>query len=311
MGARATRISREEIVVPSDFADFQSKGDPTARVGGARIDLIRSGEETQLGYCYQQIPVRVLPPFVIEGEVASLLYLITLTAGLMDSDAHLFELNARKGTRGVVTGQSASRVHPALTSFATQQWNVDVEEDAILAVLPGPTIPFRGARFFQRGRVNLAASSRLLWGDIWLPGRYERGALSERFVFDRIVQDFEVRRAGALVYRDRFRWNGPWSTQEADWFFGGHLAAASLFVGGPMPVIAEVVEGAFVRSIFPLENGESCLRWCGHPTAITLDLVRVAMTIAGFWSGGKDGSAWLIESSGLSPNHWFSMLPKD
>ena len=36
--------------------------------------------------------------------------------------------------------------------------------------------------------------ARLIWGDIWLPGRYDRGALSERFQFDRIVQDLEVRR---------------------------------------------------------------------------------------------------------------------
>ena len=88
---------------------------------------------------------------------------------------------------------------------------VDVEDDACLVVLPGPVIPFGGSRYFQRGRVNLAARARLIWGDIWLPGRYDRGELSERFQFERIVQDFEARRAGRLVYRDRFRWDGPWT----------------------------------------------------------------------------------------------------
>ncbi len=59
---------------------------------GPRIELVRVGDETRLGTCYQQVPVRLMPPFVIEEEPASLLYLINLTAGLMDGDGHLMEL---------------------------------------------------------------------------------------------------------------------------------------------------------------------------------------------------------------------------
>ena len=162
---------------------------------------------------------------------ASLLYLINLTAGLLDGDAHLIELTARTGTRAVITGQSATRVHPALASFATQQWRMTVEDDACIVVLPGPTIPYRGCRYFQRGRAELASRARLIWGDIWLPGRYDRGELSERFQFERIVQDFEVRRAGRLVYRDRFRWDGPWSAEDVKWYWGGELACGSLVRG--------------------------------------------------------------------------------
>ena len=235
MGARATRITRDELLTPPEFRGLHPAEHQAARVGGARIELVRVGDETRLGTCYQQVPVRLMPPFVLDAEPASLLYLINLTAGLMDGDGHLIEITARAGTRAVVTGQSATRVHPAVASYATQQWAVEVEDDACLVVLPGPAIPFRGSRYFQRGRVELAPRARLIWGDIWLPGRYDRGELSERFQFERIVQDFEVRRAGRLVYRDRFRWDGPWTAEDADWYFGGALASASLFVAGPVP----------------------------------------------------------------------------
>ena len=219
---------------PPEFRDLHQNQHEAARVGGARIELFRNGNETRLGACYQQIPVRVMPPFVFDHEPASLLYLINLTAGLLDGDGHRLEITARAGARAVVTGQSATRVHPAVASYATQQWTVEVEDDACLVILPGPTIPFRGSRYYQRGRVELAPRARLIWGDIWLPGRYDRGALSERLQFERIIQDFEARRAGRLVYRDRFRWDGPWSPEDAHWHFGGTLASGTLFVAGPV-----------------------------------------------------------------------------
>jgi len=306
MGARAARITRDEFLSPPEFRGIHPAEHQAARVGGARIELVRVGDETRLGSCYQQVPVRLMPPFVLDAEPASLLYLINLTAGLLDGDGHRIEITARAGTRTVVTGQSATRVHPAVDSYATQQWSVEVEDDACLVVLPGPTIPFRGSRYFQRGRVDLAPRARLIWGDIWLPGRYDRGALSERFQFERIVQDFAARRAGRLSYRDRFRWDGPWSPEDADWYFGGALAAASLFVAGPVPAtLAEAAPG-LRRSVFRLDSGDTCMRWCGHPGAVTADLVHNAMRLAANWTSGPDAPPWLLASSSLAPNHWFS-----
>lgn len=310
MGASAVCITREEFVTPPEFEHQKPTLHATARVGGARLELVRRGDETELGGCYQQIPIWLMPPFSFPQEPASLLYLITLTAGLMDGDGHLFELVAREGTRAVVTGQSATRIHPATASFATQQWDVVVEENACLVVLPGPAIPFRDARLFQRGRVALALSSRLLWGDIWLAGRYDRGELSERFRFDRIVQDFEVRRGPQRVYRDRFCWEGPWNASDAAWYFGGQLASASLFVGGPLPPRLSPPRASVRRAIFPLESGDSCVRWCGHPMEVTADVVRLTLEIAGQWTGGDGAPPWLLESSSLSPNHWFSAPPE-
>ncbi len=293
-------------MIPPEFRDFHFHGNSAGRIGGARVELVHTGKETALGKCYQQIPLRVMPPFAFESEQASLLYLINLTAGLMDGDGHLVEVTARKGTQAVVTGQSATRVHPAVTSFTTQQWDVEVEDDATLVVLPGPTIPFQGCRYFQRGRVNLAPRARLLWGDIWLAGRYERGELSERFQFERIVQDFEVRRLGRLVFRDRFCWEGPWTGEKVDWYFGGELASGSLLVAGPLPDTLPAPPAGVRRAVFRLDHGLSCLRWCGHPMYVTSDLAITTLSLAAHWTVGPNADPWLLASSDLSPNHWFS-----
>ena len=306
MGARTARITRDEFLIPPEFCGLDPAEHPAARVGGARIELISTGDETRLGACYQQVPVRLVPPFVFDAEPASLLYLINLTAGLMDGDGHRVEVTARTGTRAVVTGQSATRVHPALSTYATQQWDVLVEDDACLVVLPGPLIPYRGSRYFQRGRVELAPRARLIWGDIWLPGRYERGILSEHFQFERIVQDFEARRAGRLVYRDRFRWDGPWSAEDANWYFGGELCSASLFVAGPIPEPLPEADPVLRRSVFQLDTGEFCVRWCGPPAAVTADLVYNALRLAANWTDGPAAPPWFLGSGCLAPNHWFS-----
>ena len=306
MGARANRIDREELLTPPEFQSYHRTGHQASRVGGARIELVRSDAETRLGTCYQQVPVRLMPPFVVDSEPASLLYLINLTAGLLDGDGHKIEITAREGTRAVVTGQSATRIHPAQHHYATQQWNVEVEDDACLVVLPGPAIPYRGSRYYQRARVELAPRAQLIWGDIWLAGRYDRGELSERFEFERIIQDFEARRGGRLIYRDRFRWDGPWSADDVGWYFGGALASASLFIAGPVPEILPDANPPLRRSLFRLDSGVSCMRWCGPPAAVTGDLVATAMRLASGWTIGPGTPPWLLTSSALAPNHWFS-----
>ena len=285
VGARAARITREDLLTPPEFRGLRLAESAAGRVGGARVELVRDRGET-----------RDWGPATSRSRSASCRRSSSIGAGspALPDQPHRRPAGRRRpsdrdhGARGHAGRRHRPVGHarpPGSGRFATQQWAVEVEDDACLVVLPGPTIPFRGCRYFQRGRVELAPRARLIWGDIWLAGRYDRGDLSERFQFERIVQDFEVRRAGRLVYRDRFRWDGPWLPEEANWYFGGHLASGSLFVAGPLPTDLPEPSPGVRRSVFRLESGDSCLRWCGHPTAVTADLVLTALSLAAFWTG--------------------------
>jgi urease accessory protein len=275
------------------------------QVGGLRLELVAGRQGTALGSCYQQVPVRVLPPFRFRGEPAALLYLLNPTAGLMDGDGHRIEVVARAGSRVVVTGQSANRVHPAVRAFATQQWHIAVQEEALLVVLPGPTIPFRGCRYYQRAAIEMRPSARVLWGDIWLPGRYARAERSEWFQFDRLLQELEVRQDGELVFRERFHWHGPWDEETARWHLGGQQAAGSLFVSGPLPAGVDCSAPGCAHAVLRTEAGHTSVRWCGPPTAVVRSVVATALTVAGRWTGGPEAPAWLLGSHHLAPNHWF------
>jgi urease accessory protein len=310
VGPAAVRIGQEDFLTPPEFRGLPLTSSPVGQIGGLRLELIASGGKTRLGDCYQQIPLRVMKAFHFAGERAALLYVLNPTVGLLDGDAHRIDLVVREGCRAVVAGQSANRIHPAQAGFSTQQWHIRVEAGAELVVLPGPAIPYRGCRYYQHARIDLFGDARLIWGDIWLPGRYARGEASELHAFDTVVQDVEVRRDGVLAYRDRFAWVGPWSADETRWHLGNGLASGSLFVSeagegrGEAPV--EVRPHPPAPSVLALASGDTLIRACGDPGAVTADLVRVSLGRAGAWSNGPP---W-FSAGNLGPNHWFSSNDK-
>lgn len=312
MGPRADRlrVTAADFLIPPEFRGQHLAERSAGQIGGLRFGLVDSGGRTVLGDCYQQVPLRILPPFHFPTEPAAFLYLINPTAGLMDGDGHLLEIDAGPGTRVVIAGQSANRIHPARSSFATQQWHVRVARGAQVVVLPGPNIPFRGCRYFQKTRIDLEAGASLVWGDVWTPGRYERGELSERHQFDRIVQELEVYRDDSLVYRDRFDWEGAWDSPTARWHLGDvsnpAASSASLFVTGPIAERFQSSPGPIAKAVLGLPDGDTLIRWCGPAPTLTNEVVNHALGLAAAWSGGPLAPPWLLSSNSLGPSHWFS-----
>jgi urease accessory protein len=303
MGAPAIRITAADFVTPPELGELRLAATVSGRIGGARLELVDSRAGTRLGSCYQQIPLRVLPPFCFGSQQPALLYLLNPTAGLMDGDGHLVEITARAGTRALVAGQSATRIHPSLAGYATQQWLVRVEAGAVLVVLPGPAIPFRGCRYYQRATIELAAGASLVWGDVWLAGRYARGEDSEHCQFTTLIQDLTVRREGRLVYRDRFCWRGPWDRRTATWHFGANPACGSLFVSGPVNESWLPSRTAPEAALFPTAEGDACVRWCGSSEGVIASLVETALRAGSALAGGP--APWLLETHDIAPNHWF------
>jgi urease accessory protein len=310
MGSPATRITSENFLTPAEFQGLKLAEKSSGQIGGARFTLIESDGATRIGPCYQQVPLRVAPPFRFPGEPAILVYLINPTAGLMDGDGHLIEIDASPGTSAVVTGQSATRIHPSLSSFSTQRWNVKLGPKARLVALPGPNMPFRGCRYYQTARFDLADDSHLIWGDVWTPGRYARDELSEIFQFERIVQELEVRRNGQLVFRDRFDWKGPWDEETARWYVGSHRTGsmASLFVTGTVDIQPSEPGAPIHRSVLKLAHGDTLIRWCGPTPEVITEVATTALTLPARPNfGGLVGERpWLVGANHLVPNHWFS-----
>jgi urease accessory protein len=309
MGASAARISAADFVTPPEFCDRHLATDGAGRIGGVRLEFsqVARGSATELAGCYQQVPVRVLPAFQFGPGQPALLYLLNPTAGLLDGDAQLACVRAGTGTRTVLVGQSATRIHPCLRGFSTQQWHIHVDSGAVLAVLPGPAIPFQDCRYYQRVDIELAEGAGLVWGDIWLAGRYAHGDTPEQFVFASVIQELTVRRDHALVFRDRFCWQGPWDRDTAEWHFGGAPACGSLFITGPVHEQELHTAATAPMALFATAQGDTCVRCCGDSETVTACMVRSALSLAARRAGNPPGKHWLPAGQDLAPNHWFSV----
>ncbi len=173
-------------------------------------------------------------------------------------------------------------------------------------LLPGPAIPYRGCRYYQRAIIDLAPEASLIWGDVWMAGRYTRNALSEQYQFDRLIQELEIYRAGELIFRDRFAWQGSWDRETAHFCTGGSLATGSLFVTGTVEMPSRTGACSLECSVLLLASGDTCIRWCGPPLELVRGLVLTALVQAGRWSNRAVASPWFLGSNHLGPTHWFS-----
>lgn len=305
MGGWPARITSEDFLTPPEWQGEQpGQRSGAGRVGGVRLELVHAAGCTSLGRLYQQVPLRVLPPFRFGPSEPALLYLLNPTAGLLDGDAHLVQVEVGQGTRTVVAGQSATRIHPSVGGYCTQQWLLTVQPEAVVVVLPGPAIPFRGCRHYQRVEINLAERAGVVWGDVWYAGRYARAGASEKFQFRTLIQETVVRREGRLVFRDRFCWEGPWDADTAAWHFGGASACGSLLVlGAGGTAWQPPAQAASFRTAF----SDTCLRWQGDSEAVTAQVVATALGAAAAMARQTPEQPWLLSAADLAPSHWFSL----
>ena len=244
--------------------------------------------------------------FTLARASPALIYLLNPTAGLMDGDGQLVELNVRAGTRALVVGQSATRIHPCLGGFATQQWHVRVETGAVLVVLSGPAIPFQGCRYHQQVDVELQPGAGFCGGRL-AARHFSRGADSERFRFEAVIQHLTIRRAGSLVFRDRFCWRGPWNENASRWHFGDGTAAGTLFATGTRGQGKCGSDPSLETAAFRTAFGDTCLRYCGRAEDVTAAVVRTALTTAVELDERREPELWIPDSS-LAPSHWFSPM---
>ena len=127
---------------------------------------------------------------------------INPTAGLLEGDRVESRVEVELGGRLVLTTPSASRAHRMHEGFAELRQELTVRSGGFLEFWPELFIPQGGARFRQKTTINVEDGGELLFFESLAPGRVAAG---ESFAFRELEWATDVRFAGALVARERYR----------------------------------------------------------------------------------------------------------
>ena len=169
-------------------------------------------------------PLHISKPHHDAG--ALVVNIVNPTAGLLAGDRIEVAIAVETGARLVLTAPSASRAHTMRSGGAELEQRFTVAEGAFLESLPELLIPQAGSRYRQRTHVEIAhGGTGFIW-EMIAPGRVASG---EAWAFHELAWATDLRLAGRLVARERYR----------------------LFPGSP------AIES--LRAIFPAAYFASCL----------------------------------------------------
>ena len=103
-----------------------------------------------------------------------------------------------------LTTTGGTRIYrPRKSAPPTTQTNViRVGTNALLEYVPDAIIPYTGARFAQRTRIDLAAGAGLFWWEVIAPGREASG---EVFAYETIEMQTDITAGGRLIAAENIR----------------------------------------------------------------------------------------------------------
>lgn len=175
------------------------------KVGLLDLRLAPCGGVTRVQRQYQRAPLYIYRPIYLDAGRPDMAFVFVLQSGdgLVQGDRYRVDIDCAPGAAAHITTQAATNVFAARQSFGIQLVNLRAQAGAVLEYLPGPVVPFRGSRLFQRISLTADRESTVSLGETLLPGRVAHG---EAHVYDLYCSETEVCRSdGVLLFSDVFR----------------------------------------------------------------------------------------------------------
>ncbi len=145
-------------------------------------------------------PVHLSKAHLDQGRLV--LNIVNPTAGFFDGDRLKIDAEVAEHAKLVLSTPAASRVYRTRSGeAAVTEQHFKVGPQAALEWIPEAFIPHADACYVQRTRIDLEASSDLLFFDWIAPGRV---AMGEVFAYRRLRWELDLTVDGVLVARERY-----------------------------------------------------------------------------------------------------------
>jgi len=194
----------EPVLRHASDVDMLPAGSP-GKVGLLDLAFERIGGRTELTGHYQKAPLHITRPLYYDPELPDTAYVMLMSSGggVLQGDRYRIDVSCGEGTSVHLTTQGATRLYRMEQDYATQLVELTAGPGSYVEYLPDTTIPFGGARYYQRIGVTAAPDSTVVLGETMLAGRLAR---EERHAYTAYCSDVEVHDTeGRLLFADPLR----------------------------------------------------------------------------------------------------------
>jgi urease accessory protein len=245
-GRGSVRDRRGPLTLPAAFEAWGALDPEVGKSGRLRMRLEPRAGQTVVADQYWTLPLQVMPPSYQDGDDQAYIYLLNPTGGIVQGDRLETEIALAPRARALVSTQAATKVYRVEAGYAVELNHYTLRGAAVLESLPDQTIPFAGARLFRRTQVDLDPESTVILTDLLAAGRVAR---DERFRFDRLFVEVELRLAGERRLLDRLEQAPSEGSLDRLGLWDGHSCYGSLYAYSPRldpdlsTVLSDLVEG--------------------------------------------------------------------
>jgi urease accessory protein len=145
--------------------------------GSLRLEFASRDGVTEIADRYQQAPLQVQK--VLHPDAAfpgmAWVYVVTVTGGIVQGDRLRTEIVARDGAQVHVTTPAATKLYRCPARASSHDLRISAGPGTYVEYLPGPVIPYRGARFLEDVTLLTDPMATLVFGGILSSGRVAMG----------------------------------------------------------------------------------------------------------------------------------------
>jgi urease accessory protein len=201
------------------------------------IETALRGSMSFLKSCFCTPPFKVLD--ITEDSRNNILHLMLMSAspGVLDGDAHHFQIKVATGCSLQLHTQSYQRLFQ-MQNGALQQMEVVLEEGASFCFLPHPTVPHQRSSFTAINTIHLSRQCRLVWGEVLTCGRKGSG---EAFTFSKYHSRTSIYMQGRLVVKENLLLQPSMMDISGVGQWEGYTHQASLLYMQEEILVAEVI----------------------------------------------------------------------
>ena len=186
--------------LPSAFMEFEAEQTRLA-VGSsgknavADLTFTKFGDKTYLTDIYNEVPAKILRELYYDPYLPGLPYILFMnpTGGIVQGDRYFYKIQLKEGAEAFITDTMATKVYKMDLNYASKQVEVYLEKNSRLEFLPRETMTFIDSRWHQRIVFHVSEGAKMLYCEIFCPGRVERGEF----------WDFEVYSSKVMIEKDK------------------------------------------------------------------------------------------------------------